>query len=430
MFEATVAFFAFAMLALLRVPMAFAMGIVGFVGVVLTIGFDGAMLMLSQTTYDVGMSYTLSIIPLFILMGNFIVMARLSEDLYAAAYAFFGDRKGGLATSTIIACAGFSSLCGSSIATAATMSKVAYPEMAKFRYKDTLAAGSIAAGGTLGILIPPSGILVIYGIITETSISKLFAAGVIPGIIATALLCVAVKYVVWRDPEAGPPGERTDWKSRLECLIKIWPVVLLLFVVIGGIYAGAFTVTEAAGIGATGALLIAMAKRRVTASALYKALIDASKTTAMIFMIIIGAMIFANYMNYTSMPATLQAFVKQFEATPIVVIIAIATIYVVLGTVMEELSMILLTVPLFFPIVVDLGYDAIWFGIIVVVVVEIGLISPPVGMNIFVLRSQLPKVSLAAIYRGVTPFVIADIIRLGILIALPVLSLWATAYVK
>lgn len=430
MIEALVGFAAFLALAFLRVPMAFAMGIVGFVGFAYKVNLNAAAAMIGQTTYETGMNYTLSVIPLFILMGSFVVRARMSEELYRAAYTFIGHLRGGLAMSTVIACAGFGAICGSSIATAATFTKVAYPSMRKFGYKDSLAAGAIAGGGTLGILIPPSTIMVIYGIMTETNIGKVFVAGILPGLIATALLCLAVVWITWRDPEAGPPGERSSGAQRLDAVRRVWPVVLLFVLVIGGIYAGVFTATEGAGIGAGGAFVFALARRALTWKILIEVLIESARTTSMLFMILIGALIFANFINYTSMPADLKAFAIQFKATPWLVVAAICVIYVVLGTAMEELSMILLTVPLFFPMVTGLGYDPVWFGIVVVIVVQIGLISPPVGMNIFVVKNLIRHLSISTVFRGVTPFTVALVALLAIIVAFPQLATFLPGFMK
>jgi tripartite ATP-independent transporter DctM subunit len=430
MTETLVGFAAFLVLAFLRVPMAFAMGIVGFAGVAYKLNFNVAAAMIAQVTYETGLSYTLSVIPLFILMGNFVVRARMSDELYHAAYCFLGHKRGGLAMSTVVACAGFGAICGSSIATAATFTKVSYPSMRKYGYSDVLAAGSIAAGGTLGILIPPSVIMVIYGIMTETSIGKLFIAGIIPGLIATVLLCLAVMWITWRDPTAGPPAEPHSWRERLEALKYVWPVVALFVLVIGGIYVGAFTATEGAGIGAGGAFLFALARRALTWRVLVEVLVESARTTSMLFMILIGALLFANFVNYTTMPADLKRFVSLFEATPVLVVVAICFIYVVLGTAMEELSMILLTVPLFFPVISALGYSPIWFGIIIVIVVQVGLISPPVGMNIFVVKNLLKHISIGTVFRGVTPFTVALCALLALIVVFPSLATWLPSYMK
>ncbi|HEY6240310.1 MAG TPA: TRAP transporter large permease [Burkholderiales bacterium] len=430
MIEGLLGLAAFLLLALLRVPMAFAMGIVGFFGFAWKVNFAAAAAMIAQTTYETGLAYTLSVIPLFILMGNFVVRARMSEELYHAAYAFLGHKRGGLAMSTIVACAGFGAICGSSIATAATFTKVAYPPMRKYGYKDTLSAGAIAAGGTLGILIPPSTIMVIYGIMTETNIGKLFIAGILPGLVATMLLCLAVVWMTWRDPQAGPPGEPSTWSARGEAMAKVWPVLALFLLVIGGIYAGWFTATEGAGIGAGGAFAFALARRALTWRTLVEILIESVRTTSMLFMILIGALIFANFINYTTMPADLKDFALRFKDTPWMAVAAICVIYVVLGTAMEELSMILLTVPLFFPVVTALGYDPIWFGIVIVIVVQIGLISPPVGMNIFVVKNLLRHLSIGTVFRGVTPFAVVLTLMLPIMMLFPELALYLPKFMK
>jgi tripartite ATP-independent transporter DctM subunit len=302
--------------------------------------------------------------------------------------------------------------------------------MRKFGYKDSLAAGAIAAGGTLGILIPPSVIMVIYGIMTETNIGKVFIAGILPGMVAVLLLCLAVVWITWRDPAAGPRGERSAPGQRLEAVKRVWPVVALFVLVIGGIYGGVFTATEGAGIGAGGAFVFALARRALTWKVLIEVLIESARTTSMLFMILIGALIFANFINYTTMPADLKDFAGQFKATPWLVIAAICVIYVVLGTAMEELSMILLTVPLFFPMVTALGYEPVWFGIIVVVVVQIGLISPPVGMNIFVVKNLIRHLSISTVFRGVSPFTVALVVLLAIVVAVPQLATYLPSFMK
>jgi C4-dicarboxylate transporter DctM subunit len=474
MTEALVGLLAMLLLAFVRIPIALAMGIVGIVGYAYVRDWSwGAAFATAQTKiYETGRNYTLSVIPLFILMGNLVTRAGMSQELFRAAYAFIGHFKGGLAMATIVACGGFGAICGSSIATAATFAKVAYPSMKKYGYSDALAAGAIASGGTLGILIPPSTILVIYGIMTGTSIGKLFAAGILPGILAVVLLCIAVRFVTWRDPAAGPPGERLSWKERLATLQGfgwfalvgvavigsanlellesddaavlgalavfglsliykgVTSVVALFVLVMGGIYGGVFTAVEGAGVGAFGALVFATARRSLTLKSLYAALVESARTTSMLFLILIGALMFAEFVNISSMPRDLIAFVTQWNISPIAVVGVIMLIYVILGTAMEELSMILLTVPVFFPLVVHLGLDPVWFGVLIVVVVEIGLISPPVGMNLFVLKTLLPQVTTGTVFRGVLPFFAADCIRLAILIAFPVISLYLPGLMK
>ena len=424
MTAALLGFAAVLLLSMLRIPIAFSMAVVGFVGLGMTRNWSSAVSAVTQTIFETGFSYTLSVVPLFILMGNLVAGAGLSQKLYRAAYTFIGHWKGGLASSTIVACAGFGAICGSSIATTATMAKVAYPSMRSFGYKQELAAGCIAAGGTLGILIPPSVIMVIYGLMTETNIGALFAAGIVPGAIAVALLIGAVRFVTWRDPAAGPAGPRTSARERWSALRDIWGVVVLFAVVMGGIYGGVFTATEGASVGALGAFIFWLILGERSFGSLRLILAESARTTAMIFAIFIGALVFSAFINFTTLPADLRQFVSQFQVQPMVVITAICVIYVLLGTVMEELSMVLLTLPVFFPLVTHLGFDPVWFGVVIVVVVEIGLISPPVGMNMFVLHTLLPDVPLRGIFRGVWPFVAADCVRLAVLVAFPALSLW------
>ena len=423
MTEALVGLGAMLLISFLRVPIAISMGLVGFLGLWWMRGLSPSMASATTVVYESGFQYTLSVVPLFILMGNFVTRAGMSKELYRAGHTVVGHLRGGLAMATVLACAGFGAICGSSIATAATMTKVAYPSMSDHHYSDELAVGTIAAGGTLGILIPPSTIMVIYGIMTNTSIGKLFAAGILPGLVAVVLLCLAVQYICWRNPTSGPEAERASWRERFDAFKGVWAVVVLFVIVMGGIYGGVFTATEGAGIGAFGAFCFALARGALSPRALLDVLIESSRTTAMLFMILVGALIFANFINYTTMPADLRAFVTNYQIHPMTVIVAICIIYVLLGTAMEELSMILLTVPVFFPLVVHLGFDPVWFGIIIVVVVMIGLISPPVGMNMFVVKNMLPSVSTATIFRGVTPFVVAEVALLAILVAFPSISL-------
>jgi tripartite ATP-independent transporter DctM subunit len=432
MTESLLAFAILLALVALRVPIAFAMGLVGFAGFGLMIGWSPSMAMAVNVTYETGLAYSLSVVPLFILMGNFVRQAGLSDELYTASYAFLGHRRGGLAMATVVACGGFSAVCGSSLATAATMSKVAMPPMRRFGYADSLAAGSIAAGGTLGILIPPSVILVIYGIMTESNIGLLFIAGIVRGLLGIALYLVAVMITVRLNPDAGPPGERMDWPARWRALLGVWGVLVLFTLVIGGIYGGVFTPTEAGGIGAFGAFVFALARRRLDWRTLVQLLTESVRTTAMIFTILIGALIFSNFINVAGMPSALAELVTSYGLSPLMVVLLIMLIYVALGCVLESLSMILLTVPVFYPLVQGLDFAGsidpemvlIWFGIVIVVVTEISLITPPVGLNVFVLNGMLPDVRLATIFKGVTPFWIVDIVRLALLVLVPTISIW------
>jgi tripartite ATP-independent transporter DctM subunit len=406
------------------------MGLVGFVGTGLARGWEPAMASAAQVVQETGFAYTLSVIPLFILMGNFVARAGLAHELFHAAYTFIGHFKGGLAHATIAACAGFGAICGSSIATAATMSKVAYPSMKKLGYSDELSTGVMASGGTLGIMIPPSTIMVIYGIVTETNIGKLFAAGVIPGLLTAALLMAAVVVMTSLDPEHAPAGERYTWAERWAALRGIWGVLLLVVVVLGGIYGGIFTATEGAGIGAAGAFLFALARGRLSMHDLKTVLIESARTTAMLFTLLIAATVFANFVNFTTMPGDLKNWITHLGLSPVMIVGAMMVIYVILGTVMEELTMVLLTIPLFFPIVVSLGFDPVWFGVLIVMVIQIGLISPPVGMNLFVINTLLPGVGLGSIFRGCWPFVLVLVVTLGLLLAFPGVSLWLPSLMK
>jgi len=427
--ESLVGFAALLALILLRVPIAFAMGLVGTVGFAHLVNWHAALAMIGTVTYETGLAYTLSVVPLFILMGNFVTRAGLSQELYDAANAFLGHRKGGLAMATVVACGGFSAVCGSSLATAATMARVSMPSMKKFGYSDSLAAGSIAAGGTLGILIPPSVILVLYGIMTEQNIGELFMAGVIPGLLGILLYLGAVRATTWLNPEAGPPGERMPWGERLRALRGVWGVLVLFLLVMGGIYGGIFTPTEAAGIGAGGAFLFTLVRGKLTWASLSDILVQSVRTTAMIFSVLIGALMFSNFINIADLPNLLTNWVQSMNLSPFMVLMFVIAVYLVLGCILESLSMILLTVPVFYPMIAELVFPGvppemvlIWFGIVVVVVTEISLITPPVGLNVFVLRGVMPDVSTGTIFKGVTPFWIADIIRLALLVSVPALA--------
>jgi tripartite ATP-independent transporter DctM subunit len=430
MTEALIGFGAVFLLALMRIPLAFAMGLVGFIGLGLMRGWPATAASASQVVYETGFAYTLSVIPLFILMGNFVARAGLAQELFRAAYAFIGHLRGGLAHATVLACAGFGAICGSSIATAATMSKVAYPSMKKLGYADYLSTGVIAAGGTLGIMIPPSTILVIYGIVTETHIGKLFAAGLLPGLVCALMMMGAVAWITWRDPAAGPAGERATWRQRLRAVRDIWGVALLVVVVLGGIYGGVFTATEGAGIGASGAFFFALARRALTWRVLLEVLVESARTTAMLFTILIAAMIFSGFINFTTMPGDLKDWLLQLGLPPLAIVAAMMLIYVLLGSIMEELSMVLLTIPVFFPMVTQLGFDPVWFGVLIVLVVQIGLISPPVGMNLFVLNALLKTVPLAQIFRGVWMFVAALVVALALVLEIQPLALWLPGFMK
>lgn len=417
-----------------RMPIAFAMGLVGFFGFAVLMGLSwdnlgsfrwtGALSMAANRVADTVQNYSLSIIPLFILMGNLVMRSGLSHELYHASNAFLGHRKGGLAMATVVACGGFSAISGSSLATSATMARVAMPSMRKYGYSDSLASATIAAGGTLGILIPPSVILVVYGLLTETSIRELFAAGLIPGVLGIFLYMAAVRWVVWRDPSAGPAGDKMPWKERFIALKGVLGVLSLFVLVMGGIYLGVFTPTEAAGIGAGGAFLIALQRKSLTWATLFETLSDTARTTVMLFVVIIGALIFSDFVNRAGLPGFLLEFVTSLDVAPIVVILAIMGIYLLLGMIFESLSMMLLTIPIFYPVVASLGFDLVWFGIAVVIAIEISLITPPVGMNVFVLSAVIRDIKTGTIFKGVTPFWVVDIIRLLLVLFVAQISLF------
>ena len=430
MTEASIGLLAMLILAFARVPLAIAMGLVGFAGLWWMRGLNPALASVTSTVYEAGFEYTLSVVPLFILMGNFVTRAGMSRELYRAAFTLVGHLRGGLAMATVMACAGFGSVCGSSIATAATMTKVAYPSMKGHGYSGQLAAGAIAAGGTLGILIPPSTILVIYGLVTETSIGKLFAAGMVPGLLAVFMMCLTISYITWRDPSSGPAAERSNWAERFDAMKDVWAVAVLFVIVMGGIYGGVFTTTEGAGIGAFGAFIIALLRKSLNVSVTLDILIESARTTGMLFMILVGALVFANFVNFTTLPSDLKSLVSTHNISPVAVMIAICAIYIVLGAAMEELSMVLLTLPVFFPLVVSLGFDPVWFGVVIVLVVMIGLISPPVGMNMFVVRNMLPELSTATIFKGVMPFVYTLVVVLALLVAFPQIALFLPQALK
>ena len=403
----------------------FATMLVGLVGFAYERGWSAALTMTGDQIMEDAMSYNLSVIPLFILMGVFIYRADVSKDLYDAAYAGLGRLRGGLALSTVVACAGFSAVCGSSLATAATMTKVAMPPMRRYKYQDSLASGTIAAGGTLGIMIPPSVPLVIYGIIAEQDIGKLFMAGVLPGLLLVALFMGAVAVTVRFNPEAGPAGDPLPPEDVRRALRSVWPVIGLFVLVLGGIYGRIFTPTEAAGVGAFGAAVIAFLRGHLRTLAEWRdSLVEATKTTATLFIVIFGALVFAQFINLSGMPFDLLDLVEDLQLTPVQLVIFVAFVAVLMGMIFESIGILLLLVPVFLPALSASGVDMIWFGIIVVLVTELGLITPPIGMNVFVVKSMMPDIRLAQIFKGVTPFIAADLVGLVIVFAVPPVAIF------
>lgn len=418
------------LLIFLRVPVGLAMLVVGLVGMYL---LDGSMTVsLSQfkhLTYGTFSSYSLSIVPLFLLMGQLATLGGVSSSLFRSAESWLGHRKGGLAMSAIGACAGFGAICGSSLATAATMSQVALPELRKAGYSGSLATGTLAAGGTLGILIPPSIILVIYAILTEQNVAKLFAAALIPGIFAAISYMVTISLSAHFLPGAGEVRPRLPYSARLRALIPVWPVLLIFAVVVGGIYAGIFTPTEGAAVGTAGTGLVAYWSGGLTLPMARKAVLDTASSTAMIFFIVLGAGVFNSFLAFTRLPQEAATFVGSLQVAPAVVLACVLLLYLVFGCIMDSLSMVLLTVPIFFPIMVALDFGmspedfALWFGVLVLIVVEVGLITPPVGMNLFVIHSMAPDVPIEETFRGVLPFVVADVLRVVVLVLFPPITL-------
>ncbi|GAB0152346.1 MULTISPECIES: TRAP transporter large permease [Marinobacterium] len=418
-----IAFLSLLFLLFIRVPIAISTGVVGVLGLAYYQGWSPAMSQLGMIATETVLSYEFSVIPLFILMGNIISRSGLADELYNATHALVGHLKGGLAITTIGASGGFSTFCGSSFATAATMTRIAYPQMKRFGYSDGLATGSIAAGGTLGILIPPSIALVFYGIITETDIGKLFVAGVIPGILGVIFYVAAVLFVVHVLKDKCSDASEATLKEKLLAIRQLWAFTLLIFIVLGGIYFGLFSPTEAAGVGSVGAILITLIRGRMSWQKMRDALEDTAATTVALVAILIGSLIFANLVNVSNLPFTIVQWMESLNLGLMGVLLLILMIYFVLGAVLESISMLLLTVPVFYPIVEGMGMDLIWFGIIVVIATEISLITPPVGLNVFVLKSVVPDVDLKVIFKGVFPFLIADILRLALIILFPALSL-------
>ena len=410
-------------LMLLRVPVGMAMGLVGVCGFGAIAGFEPALKLIAQTSMRTVTDYTFGVIPMFLLMGAFVSHSGMSRELFRAANTFVGHLRGGLGFATIIACAAFAAISGSSIATAATFSTVAYPEMRRFDYPPALAAGTIAAGGTLGAMFPPSTVLVVYGIITEQDIGKLFLAGIMPGLIAVLMYIVTLAVIGFVRPSLLPRGPRFAWSDRVRALGGVWASLVLFIFVIGGLYGGLFTPTEAGGMGAGGAFLIGVARRRLSREAILQSLLQATRTAAAVFTVLIGALIFGYFLTITGTPQKLTEFVTGLGFGRYEVLVLILLMYLVLGCLMDAMAMIILTVPIIFPVIMTLGFDPIWFGIIIVMTVELGLIHPPVGMNVFVIKSVIPEISFSEIFRGVLPFILTDLLRLAVLIVFPVLAL-------
>jgi C4-dicarboxylate transporter, DctM subunit len=425
---AVIGFLALFALMLLRVPVGMAMGLVGVSGFAYIVGGGPALKAVGLTSMRTVTDYTFGVIPMFLLMGAFVTNSGMSRELFRAANTFVGHRRGGLGIATIVACGGFAAISGSSVATAATFSTVAYPEMRRYNYPQSFATGVIAAGGTLGAMLPPSTVLAVYGIITEQDIGKLFIAGIVPGLLAAAMYIVTINIIGYVRPNFLPEGPRASASERLAAVRDIWAPLLLFVFVIGGLYGlpflPRFTPTEAGGVGAAGAFLIGVARGRLRRAEILASLLQATRTAAAVFTVLIGALLFGYFLTVTQTPQKVTAFLTGLGLGSYGVLALIMIMYLVLGCLMDAMAMIILTIPIIFPVVVALGFDPIWFGIIIVMTVELGLIHPPVGMNVFVIKSVVQDVSFSTIFKGVLPFIATDIIRLIILIAFPILALW------
>jgi tripartite ATP-independent transporter DctM subunit len=425
----------------LRMPVALSMLAVGFVGTViananklLTIGMASdqawargwniAYSNLAGETFEAASNFNLLVIPMFVLMGNLAGVSGMSNDLFNAAYRWMGHFRGGLASATIAACAGFAALSGSSLASAVTMGRVALPEMRRYKYADGLATGSVAAGGTLGFLIPPSGGMIIYAVLTEQSIGKLFMAGVIPGIVLSLLFIGAIYLVVLRKPEAGPPGPRSSRAERLSSLINALPIVGVVLLTIGGMYTGFFTPVEASSVGAFLTFVVAAARRQLSWPKMAQVVLETMSATATVFLIIIAAFVFIPFMSLTELPAQLVTLLTDLPIGDVGILLVIILIYMFLGMFLEGIAMLVLTIPVVIPIAIGLDWDLIWFGIIIVIVLEMGMISPPVGINVFIVKSIAPDVPMGTIFRGIWPFWFAMAAMIGLLILFPQIALY------
>lgn len=406
----------------LGVPIGVSMAVAGFAGTVALIGFGGAWALVTEIATEVGLSYELSIIPLFILMGHLCSRGGLSRELYNGCSVLFGGLRGGLAMATIGACGCFAAVSGSSLATATALGQVAVPEMRRFNYNDRLSTGAVAAGGTIGVLIPPSIILVIYGILTETSISHLFIAALIPGLIQIVIYIGTIVALVYWRPEDGPPGASSTIAEKVAALPSVLGMLSLFVIVIGGIYIGIFTPTEAAGIGAVAALLIGLGRRQLALSDIAEALLATVRTTGMVFLILGGAFVLINFFVLGRANIMIAGWVTGFDLPPFGVLLIILAVYLLLGCFLDSIGMVLLTIPVVFPIIVELGYDPIWFGILLVIVVETGMITPPMGINVFAIKAIAPDVPITTIFAGVIPFWFADMMRIALLIAFPAIT--------
>lgn len=408
----------------LRTPIGIAMSVVGITGSALIIGPEAAFSLLAIEPSSAMSSEGLAVIAMFLLMGNLAHTGGLSSELYRLAYAFLGHRRGGLILATIGACAGFGAVSGSSVATTATMVRIALPEMLRRGYASSLAAGSIASGGTLGMIIPPSLVMILYAILTENSIITLFLAAIVPGILAVIFYFITVSVTVRLFPDAAPAGKRSSWKERMSTLRQSWAVVTLMLAISGGIYSGFFTVSEAASVGVSIAFFLALLRKKLTGKNFLACLSDTALSTGMIFIVIIGASVFSYFASLTGLPAAIVLWIESLQLPSIMVILLLLLFYLIMGSVFDSIAAMVLTLPFVYPLIINMGYDPIWWGVINIVVMELGMITPPLGINVFVLHGMANNLPLRTIFRGVTPFIIADLMRLLLLIFIPTISLW------
>jgi tripartite ATP-independent transporter DctM subunit len=409
---------------ILRMPVGLSMLTVGFLGTVAIRGWTHALPSLSSETFAIASFYQLTVIPMFVLMGNIAGASGMGRDLYNTAYAWVGHIRGGLASATIIACAFFASLCGSAAASAVTMGRVALPEMKRFRYDDALATGTVASGGTMGFIFPPSAGLVIYGLLTEQAIGRLFLAGVIPGIILTILFLITIQIVTWRRPSAGPAGPRAVMSERMATLKQSIPILLVIIVTIGGMYVGLFTPIEASGFGACFTLLVALVRRKLSWPVLRAIVLQTMRTSATIFLILMGAYVFIPFMTLSQLPEIVVGFLLGFDLGATWTLLIIIITYLLLGTFMEDISMLILTLPVVMPVLKALGVDMIWFGVVAVLIIQMGILSPPVGLNVFIVKGIVPDVPMYTIFRGIWPFWYAMGLLIGLLLIFPQLALF------
>lgn len=427
---ALLGFLAVFALAFIGLPLGYTLLLVGLVGFASFRGWDAALAMGSQQVLDIGMSHGLSVIPLFVLMGAFIFRSGIADELFSTAQRWLGGFRGGLAQATLAASGGFGAVSGSSLATAATMTRVAVPEMRRHGYDPAFAGATVAAGGTIGMLIPPSVPMVIFGILTETDIGQLFAAGVVPGILLMLLYMAAVQVTARWQPRKMGDVQRASWLERWRSLRHVLPVLVLFIFVFGGLYLGIFTPTESAGIGAAGALALMALRRRASWANIRAALWEAAELTAILIPVTIGAAVFGNFLTMTGLTYQAATAIQALELSPLGVVVAMCVVYILLGCVFDSLAMLFLTLPIFFPIIVQLGLDPIWFGIVVMIVVELGLITPPVGMNVFVVKGLLNDVDTWRIFQNIALYVVAGFLCLGLILAFPGLATWLPSLMR